>query len=129
MKIKKESILKAFRMFSNMYQEFNKRLVNKEKMEEMIEDWVTTFEVMNFDYESANEDFLKAVKISITKCKYTPTIAEIIEEMRNVYIEKERKKEYKAIDTSKLTEEEYDMLMKKKITIEELIEKGRVNVE
>lgn len=31
-------------------------------------------------------------------------------------------------DTSQLTDEEYDMLVKRKITVQELIEKGRINV-
>lgn len=39
-----------------------------------------------------------------------------------------KKEEYRAVDTSQLTEEEYDMLIKGKVTIEELIEKGRVYV-
>ena len=34
----------------------------------------------------------------------------------------------KAVDLSNLTQEEYGLLMKKKITLEELIEKGKVNV-
>lgn len=38
------------------------------------------------------------------------------------------KEELKEVDLSGLTQEEYSLLMKKKITIEELIEKGRVNV-
>ncbi len=93
MKIKKENVLKAFRMFSNIYQEFSKRLVNKEKMEEMIEDWTSTFEAIDFDYEEANDDFIKAVKVSITKCKYVPTIAEIMEEIRNSYNERKEAKQ------------------------------------
>ena len=36
--------------------------------------------------------------------------------------------EFKAVDISDLTPEEYGLLMQKKITIEKLIEKGRVNV-
>ena len=36
--------------------------------------------------------------------------------------------EFKEVDTSDLTPEEYGLLMQKKITIEELIEKGRVHV-
>ena len=40
----------------------------------------------------------------------------------------EKKEEIKEIDLSSLTEEEYGLLMKKKITIDELIEKGRVHV-
>lgn len=39
-----------------------------------------------------------------------------------------KKEELKEVDLSSLTPEEYGLLMKKKITIEELIEKGRVNV-
>ena len=44
-------------------------------------------------------------------------------------IEEERKQEYlKEIDVSGLTPEEYDLLVKKKITIQDLIKKGRINV-
>ena len=39
-----------------------------------------------------------------------------------------KKEELKEVDLSGLTEEEYSLLMKKKITIKELIEKGRVHV-
>lgn len=41
---------------------------------------------------------------------------------------KEPKQEYKEVDLSNLTDEEYDMFLRKKITLEELIEKGRVHV-
>lgn len=40
----------------------------------------------------------------------------------------EKKEELKEVDLSSLTPQEYGLLMQKKITIEELIEKGRVNV-
>ena len=44
--------------------------------------------------------------------------------------EKEKNKEkFKSVDLSCLTNEEYGLLMQKKITIEELIKKGRVHVE
>ena len=39
-----------------------------------------------------------------------------------------KKEELKEVDLSNLTQEEYGLLMQKKITIEELIEKGRVHV-
>jgi hypothetical protein len=38
------------------------------------------------------------------------------------------KEEFRAIDTSDLTPEEYDKLVKGEITTEELIEKGRIHV-
>ena len=43
-------------------------------------------------------------------------------------VKEEKKEEIKAVDLSNLTQEEYGLLMKKKITLEELIEKGKVNV-
>lgn len=43
-------------------------------------------------------------------------------------IKETQKEELKEVDISDLTEEEYALLMKKKITIQELIEKGRVHV-
>lgn len=42
--------------------------------------------------------------------------------------EKEKQEELKEIDISSLTPEEYDLLVKKKITIQDLIKKGRINV-
>ena len=40
----------------------------------------------------------------------------------------EPQQEYKEVDLSDLTDEEYDMLLRKKITLKELIEKGKVHV-
>lgn len=93
MKIKEESILKVFKIFSNVYQEFNKRIEDYKKMEEMIKAWKEVFETIEFDYENANRDFIEGAKRAVSKSKYTPTIAEISEEMKNIYkarIEKER---------------------------------------
>ena len=42
--------------------------------------------------------------------------------------EEEKQEELKEIDISGLTSEEYDLLVKKKITIQDLIRKGRINV-
>lgn len=42
--------------------------------------------------------------------------------------EDEKQEELKEIDISGLTPEEYDLLVKKKITIQDLIKKGRINV-
>lgn len=42
--------------------------------------------------------------------------------------EEEKQEELKEIDISGLTPEEYDLLVKKKITIQDLIKKGRINV-
>lgn len=85
MKIKEESILKVFKIFSNVYQEFNKRIEDYKKMEEMIKAWKEVFETIEFDYEKANNDFIEATKRIASKSKYIPTIAEIIEEMKLIY--------------------------------------------
>ena len=42
--------------------------------------------------------------------------------------ENKKQEELKEIDISGLTTEEYDLLVKKKITIQDLIKKGRINV-
>lgn len=42
--------------------------------------------------------------------------------------EEAKQEELKEIDISGLTPEEYDLLVKKKITIQDLIKKGRINV-
>ena len=83
MKIKKKSILKVFRLFSDTYTEFNKRIDTEEKLKSMVDNWVEIFEVLNFDYEEANDDFLQASKVAIIKSKYIPTISEISDEMKN----------------------------------------------
>lgn len=84
MKIKKENILKSFKLFSNIYLEFYKKVENETALKEIIDTWSEVFNTINFDYEYANEDFLDAVKRISTKSKYIPTIAEIIEEMKKI---------------------------------------------
>ncbi len=91
MKIKEENILKVFKIYCNVYQEFNKRIEDYKKMEEMIKAWKEVFETIEFDYKKANEDFIKATKKRVAKNKYIPTIAEIVEEMKNIYKSREEK--------------------------------------
>lgn len=92
MKIERENILKAFKLFSDIYSDFNKRFANSEDLRNLLKEWEEIFEVIKFDYKEANEDFLKAIKILITKCKYTPTIAEIIAEIRTIWLDREAKR-------------------------------------
>ena len=80
MKIKKKSILKAFELFSDTYTEFYKKINTEEKLKSMVDNWVEIFEVLNFDYEEANDDFLQASKVAIIKSKYIPTISDISDE-------------------------------------------------
>lgn len=127
MKINKESILKSFSFFENTYPEFIKRIENRDKLNEMINIWVEILETVNYDYENANEDFIEAVKRVCTKNRYIPTIAEIIDEMSKINNQKSTIN-LVAIDTSQLTQEEYGKLVRKEVTIEELIEKGKINV-
>ena len=91
MKIEKENIVKAFMIFENSYLEFSKRIEDKEKVKKMINVWSEIFDAIDFDYEYANEDFLKAVRKAIINNKYIPTIAEISEEMKKLYVERNRK--------------------------------------
>ena len=127
MKINKENILKCFSFFENIYPEFIKRIENKNKLSEMLNIWVETLETVNYDCENANEDFIEAVKRVCAKNKYIPTISEVIDEMRKINDEKSTAN-FIEIDTSQLTQEEYGKLVRNEITIEELIEKGRINV-
>ena len=62
------------------------------------------------------KDFFLTLKKWAKKDGYKPPNSPTVQE------------ELKSVDLSNLTEEEYALLMKKKITIEELIEKGRVDV-
>ena len=63
------------------------------------------------------KDFVATLKSWARKEGYKPPDKKI-----------EHKEELKEVDLSGLTQEEYGLLMKKKITINELIEKGRVHV-
>lgn len=91
MKIEKENILKAFRIFENSYLEFKKRIEDKEETKKMINTWYEIFESIDFDYEYANKDFLIAVKRVIADSKYIPTIAEISNEMKKIYTDRQTK--------------------------------------
>lgn len=84
MKIRKEVILKGFKLLSNIYLEFYKKIENEVILKEIINTWTEVFNTINFDYESANDDFLNAIKRISAKNKYIPTIAEIIEEMKKI---------------------------------------------
>lgn len=97
MKIKKKSILKAFKLFSDTYTEFDKRIDTEEKLKSMVDNWVEIFEVLDFDYEEANDDFLQASKLAIIKSKYIPTISEISDEMKNIYISKQEERKRKKL--------------------------------
>lgn len=97
MKIKKKSILKVFKLFSDTYTEFNKRIDTEEKLKSMVDNWVEIFEVLDFDYEEANDDFLQASKLAIIKSKYIPTISEISDEMKNIYISKQEERKRKKL--------------------------------
>lgn len=97
MKIKKKSILKAFGLFSDTYTEFDKRIDTEEKLKSMVDNWTEIFEVLNFDYEEANNDFLQASKLAIIKSKYIPTISEILDEMKNIYINKQEERKRKKL--------------------------------
>lgn len=63
------------------------------------------------------KDFVATLKNWARREGYKPPVAKT-----------EKKEELKEVDLSDLTPEEYGLLMQKKITIEELIEKGRVHV-
>lgn len=66
------------------------------------------------------KDFVATLKAWARKSGYVPP--------KDAKVDNLAKSEYQELDLSKLTEEEYGMLMKKKITIEELIKKGRIDV-
>ena len=74
------------------------------------------------DYLLDEEDFVNERNKKIIKA-----INELKAEKQEVLMMSIKSK-IKAVDLSNLTQEEYGLLMKKKITLEELIEKGKVNV-
>lgn len=65
------------------------------------------------------KDFFATLKTWARKEGYKPP--------NQIQISK-KDEEFIEIDTSQLTDEEYDLLVKKKITIEELIQKGKIHV-
>lgn len=123
MKIKKKSILKAFELFSDTYTEFDKRIDTEEKLKSMLDNWIEVFDIIDFDYEEASDDFLKASKILITKNKYTPTISEISDEMKQLYMQRKESYEHELTYTADdFTPEQYDRLMRKEMSKEEMIQ-------
>ena len=123
MKIKKKSILKAFELFSDVYTEFDKKINTEEKLKSMLDNWIEVFDIIDFDYEEANDDFLKASKILITKNKYTPTISEISDEMKQLYMQRKESYENELTYTSDdFTPEQYDRLMRREMSKEEMIQ-------
>lgn len=123
MKIKKKSILKAFELFSDTYTEFDKRIDTEEKLKSMLDNWIEIFDIIDFDYEEANDDFLKASKILITKNKYTPTISEISDEMKQLYMQRKESYEHELTYTADdFTPEQYDRLMRREMSKEEMIQ-------
>lgn len=123
MKIKKKSILKAFELFSDVYTEFDKKINTEEKLRSMLDNWIEVFDIIDFDYEEANDDFLKASKILITKNKYTPTISEISDEMKQLYMQRKESYEHELTYTADdFTPEQYDRLMRGQMSKEEMIQ-------
>lgn len=122
MKIKKKSILKAFELFSDVYTEFDKKINTEEKLKSMLDNWIEVFDIIDFDYEEANDDFLKASKILITKNKYTPTISEISDEMKQLYMQRKESYEHELTYTADdFTPEQYDRLVRRQMSKEEMI--------
>ena len=123
MKIKKKSILKAFELFSDTYTEFDKRIDTEEKLKSMLDNWIEVFDIIDFDYEEASDDFLKASKILITKNKYTPTISEISDEMKQLYMQRKESYEHELTYTADdFTEEQYARLVRRQMSKEEMIQ-------
>lgn len=123
MKIKKKSILKAFELFSDVYTEFDKKINTEEKLKSMLDNWIEVFDIIDFDYEEASDDFLKASKILITKNKYTPTISEISDEMKQLYMQRKESYEHELTYTADdFTPEQYDRLMRREMSKEEMIQ-------
>lgn len=123
MKIKKKSILKAFELFSDTYTEFDKRIDTEEKLKSMLDNWIEVFDIIDFNYEEASDDFLKASKILITKNKYTPTISEISDEMKQLYMQRKESYEHELTYTADdFTPEQYKRLMRGEMTKDEMIQ-------
>lgn len=119
----KSEILKIFEMLKNTYPEFQKLIKDKENTKNTLEIWHSCLKDLTYsDIELA---IYELIKIS----KYIPTIAEIREKVQQMRKERENKEiQYKAVDTSTLSQEVYGRLMRKETTIEKLIEEGKVHV-
>ena len=92
MRIKESYILKAIQYFDNIYPEFNKRYSSKAELKGIIQVWKEIFDEIEFDYEEANEDFLKAVRLVIAENKFIPTPAEISNKMKKIFVQRETHK-------------------------------------
>lgn len=97
MRIDKRNITRAFGVFANVYPEFARRTENEgeEKLKEIINTWAELFDVIEFDYKDANNDFMVATKKAITKNRYVPTVSEIVNEMREIYLNRLKEEEIK----------------------------------
>lgn len=84
MKISKKVILEGLIILRYTYTEFDKRMQDENNGKEILKIWQEIFEEIDFDYQEANEDFIKSIKLNVTKNKYVPTISEIIEEMKKI---------------------------------------------
>lgn len=123
MKIKKKIILKVFELFSDVYTEFDKKINTEEKLKSMLDNWIEVFDIIDFDYEEASDDFLKASKILITKNKYIPTISEISDEMKQLYMQRKESYEHELTYTADdFTPEQYNRLMRGQMSKEEMIQ-------
>lgn len=90
MRIKQDYILKAIEYINTIYFEFSKRFSSKNDLKKLISTWKAIFDEINFDYEEANNDFLKAVKLVISESKFPPTPADVSEKMKKLFLERER---------------------------------------
>jgi len=75
-------------------------------------------------------DNYKGSKNKKYKSDYRAILSWVVDKVKEKGIKPNKKKEedFIAVDTSQLTQEEYGKLMRKEITMQELIEKGKVNV-
>lgn len=86
MRISDKTILQVFRILQGAYPEFEKKLENETKTKELLKIWINVFDAIEFDYTKNKEiDLIMAVNQLVGECKFTPSLAEIIERMRKIY--------------------------------------------
>jgi len=101
MKIDKKNIANTLIIFNKVYSEFNKIIKTEQDLKDTINIWQDVFNEIDFDYEEANEDFIKASKLVISENQYIPTIAEISKKMKRLYIQRLRDNKDKTISELK----------------------------
>lgn len=96
MKVGKEVIKFGINQLIIFYPEFarHSQFISADKL---VESWYNVFKKIDWEYEYSEQDFKEAIMNLITHTRVTPTYSDVLEEMRNIYKDREKEiatKEY-----------------------------------